>query len=284
MNLSKRVITAIIFLSITLISILIGGAWLAGFLMLLVYAGNKELVSIFRAKDLNPNVMLILTIDYILIILASLKQLDYMGLIITIGSISAFLVVLARGIKAKIADVGATILAIIYGGWLPVHLIMLRNLNAEGIQLFGLTISNGLSYLIFIFFVISISDIAGYYVGKNFGKTPLWAEISPKKTLEGSIGSTVGGIIIAVLTGNLIGLDLIHSIIAGTLLTLAAQFGDLAESMLKRDAGVKDSGNLIPGHGGVLDRADSYIFTGALAYYYFNIFVIENHSLFNLFS
>jgi phosphatidate cytidylyltransferase len=283
-NLSKRVITAIIFLSITLISILIGGAWLAGFLMLLVYAGNKELVSIFRAKDLNPNVMLILTIDYILIILASLKQLDYMGLIITIGSISAFLVVLARGIKAKIADVGATILAIIYGGWLPVHLIMLRNLNAEGIQLFGLTISNGLSYLIFIFFVISISDIAGYYVGKNFGKTPLWAEISPKKTLEGSIGSTVGGIIIAVLTGNLIGLDLIHSIIAGTLLTLAAQFGDLAESMLKRDAGVKDSGNLIPGHGGVLDRADSYIFTGALAYYYFNIFVIENHSLFNLFS
>ena len=268
-----RVYVATIFLLICLVSLIYGGFPLAVFLSVLIYFGQVELVNMLKAKGMNPPLALILFIDAILIICATLKQYNYVVPILAISTIVIFLVILFRGAKASINDIGASFLAILYGGFLPIHIIFLRDIKGPDILLFGRHFDLGIGYIVLMFVVISLCDIAAFYVGTKLGKTPLWPEISPKKTIEGSVGGTVASILGAVLIGHFIDLSLVHSIISGLLLSLAAQFGDLAESMIKRDAGFKDSGNLLPGHGGMLDRADSYVFTGAIAYYYFSIFV-----------
>jgi phosphatidate cytidylyltransferase len=283
---NPRVWVATIFLSITLVSIIIGKLALALFLAVLIYLGSKEYVTLARAKGLNPSLKIILIVDFFLIFFATLqsfdrssqfiKHYDFLGLVVTFGVIATFIKMLFRGAKATLNDTAATILGFMYGGWLPMHIILLRNLYKSGIYLFHWHVREGLGYIVLIFFVISLSDIAAYYVGKTFGKNKLWPEISPNKTKEGALAGAVGGILGAVLVGHFIEISLFHSLVSGLLLSIAAQYGDLAESMMKRDAGVKDSGTLLPGHGGVLDRADSYIFTGAVAYYYFSLFVIGN--------
>lgn len=271
-----RVYVATIFLIICLASLVYGGFPLAIFLSILIYFGQVELVNMTKAKGMNPPLGLILSIDAILVLCATLKQYNYIVPILAISTIVIFLVILFRGAKATINDIGATFLAIMYGGFLPMHIIFLRDIQGPALLKFGKHIDLGIGYIVLMFVVISVCDIAAFYVGTKLGKTPLWPEVSPKKTIEGSVGGTVASVIGAVIVGHFIDLPLIHCILSGFILSLAAQFGDLAESMIKRDAGFKDSGNLLPGHGGMLDRADSYVFTGAIAYYYFSFFV--NHS------
>lgn len=268
-----RVYVATIFLSICLASLVYGSFALAIFLGVLIYLGTVELVNMTRAKGMNPELKLILLIDFILIVLATLKLYSYMLPTLSISTIVIFLVILSRGAKATINDAAVSLLTILYGGFLPMHIIFLRNIEGPAFSFFGRPFAPGIGYIVLMFVVISLCDIAAYYVGTKLGKTPLWPEISPKKTVEGAVGGTVASILGAVIVGHFIDLHIIHSIIAGLVLSLAAQFGDLTESMMKRDAGFKDSGNMLPGHGGILDRADSYIFTGAVAYYYFSIFV-----------
>lgn len=277
-----RVYVATIFLSICLASLIYGGFALALFLSVLIYLGQIELVNMTKAKGMNPPIGLILFIDAILIICATLKQYDYILPTIAITTMVVLLVILFRGAKATINDAGATFMALLYGGFLPMHIIFLRDIKGPGFVLFGKTIATGIGYIVLMFVVISLCDIAAYYVGTKLGKTPLWPEVSPKKTVEGAVAGTVASILGAVAVGHFIDLPLIHSVLSGLILSLAAQFGDLTESMIKRDTGFKDSGNILPGHGGILDRADSYIFTGAVAYYYFSIFV-NNGAMLSMF-
>jgi len=268
-----RVYVATIFLIICLAALVFGGFALAIFLGVLIYFGQVELVEMMKSKGLDVPLKLIICIDALLVLFATLKQYQFIIPLVAISTIVVFLVILFRGAKATISDIGASLMAILYGGFLPMHIILLRDINGPDFSLFGKHVDLGIGYIVLMFIVISLCDIAAYYVGTKLGKTPLWKEISPKKTVEGSIGGTVASVIGAVIIGYFIDLPVIHAIISGLLLSAAAQFGDLAESMIKRDAGFKDSGNMLPGHGGILDRADSYIFTGAVAYYYFSIFV-----------
>ncbi len=277
---NTRVYVATVFLAIALTALLFGGFILTVFIGILAVLGTKELVDFTRKKGLNPSLNLIIGVEVILFILATLNKFEFIIPCLSFGIIIAFLTILFRGEKATINDVSATILAFLYGGFLPMHLILLRNIQADDLLILGKNIPAGVGFIVLMFLVITLCDVAAYYIGVNFGKTPLWKEISPKKTVEGAIAGTVASILGAVLVGQFIGLAIIHSLILGFILSLAAQFGDLTESMMKRDAGVKDSGNLLPGHGGVLDRADSYTFTGVIAYYYFSFFVLNSFILF----
>jgi phosphatidate cytidylyltransferase len=114
---------------------------------------------------------------------------------------------------------------------------------------------------------IIAADTFAFLAGKEFGRTPL-TSISPKKTWEGAIAGLCGCIATSLLLSKLFSWPsfIFSAIPFGILNFFGSLFGDLTESMIKRDAGVKDSGSLIPGHGGILDRVDSYVFTGALAY------------------
>ena len=151
----------------------------------------------------------------------------------------------------------------------------------EKVYLFNdkLVFEEGLYYLVFIFFVILITDISAYYFGTKYGKHKLSPVISPKKSVEGAISGGICAVITGVIIGKLVGITLFHSVILALIVTVMAQLGDLSESLIKRDAGVKDSGHSLPGHGGFLDRADSYLFSVPVSYYYIKYFILTDNTL-----
>ena len=146
----------------------------------------------------------------------------------------------------------------VYIGWMLGHLILLRGLEC------------GIALIFFVFLVTWASDTAAYYVGSSFGTHKLAPRTSPGKTIEGAIGGLAGSVVMALVAkfGFMPWLDLRDCLIVGLLLGSIGQAGDLFESRLKRHAGVKDSGTILPGHGGLLDRVDSLIFTTPVFYYY----------------
>ncbi len=149
---------------------------------------------------------------------------------------------------------------ILYLGWLLSYLVALR-------------IDGGRNWVFFALFTTFGSDTAAYFVGKAFGKHSLAPLISPNKTWEGAVGGVLGAIAVSLLftipTPLQLPLNYWQVILLGLLVSVLGQFGDLAKSILKRNVGVKESGKLLPGHGGVLDRTDSVVFAGVVVYYFY---------------
>ncbi|MCX5750480.1 MAG: phosphatidate cytidylyltransferase [Candidatus Saganbacteria bacterium] len=154
------------------------------------------------------------------------------------------------------AHSAVTVLGMIYVGWFFSYLFFIRALTAHG------------AFLFFLVITIWFNDSGAYLVGKTFGRHRLNPLISPKKTIEGAVAGFLISIIAAIIFSYFIQMGLVHAIILGIIVGGMAQVSDLVESMLKRDAGVKDSGQVFPGHGGVLDRMDSFILTAPIMYYY----------------
>lgn len=275
---ATRMLTGLIIGTIALWCLLNGGIALLVLISIFVFLGSKEYVEILKHKGFFPSFNVILFADAIFALLCYFNRFDLVAVTFTLCSILAFLWVLFRGRQPYIANVATTILGFVYGGWFPLHLILIRGLNAENYQgWLKLNIQNdGLGYVIFLFMTILLTDTGCYYFGKNFGKHKLSPTVSPKKTIEGSIGGALCAILCAIFIGHFIHLGLYHSIILGILCTIFAQIGDLCESLIKRDAGVKDSGDTLPGHGGFMDRADSYILTIPVMFYYLKYFVVSN--------
>ncbi|MDQ6879525.1 MAG: phosphatidate cytidylyltransferase [Candidatus Dormibacteraeota bacterium] len=134
---------------------------------------------------------------------------------------------------------------------------------------------HGLVWVLFTIFAIVANDSLALLIGSRFGRHPFFPSISPRKTAEGAIAGVVGSVIVMLVgVSAIIGLAPIHAIALGILVGVSAQMGDLVESQMKRIAEVKDSSNLIPGHGGVLDRLDSILFPPILVYFYVMMFHI----------
>ena len=151
-----------------------------------------------------------------------------------------------------------TIAGILYVGWLLSYFVALRGLDA------------GRNWVFFALFTTFGSDTTAFFTGRAWGRHYLAPNISPGKTWEGAIAGLFGAIIVSLVLVTLFSLPLSYgqAILLGLLVSIFGQLGDLVESLLKRNMGVKDSGKLIPGHGGVLDRIDSVVFTGVVVYYY----------------
>ncbi len=153
---------------------------------------------------------------------------------------------------------GKIIMGIMYIPLLMAHFILIRQTHA------------GVLWIFFILVLAFSGDIAAYYFGRRLGKRKLLPEISPGKTVEGTIG-LIAGSIAGCLTYKLFFfpmLPITHAIVLGLIGSITGQLGDLSESALKRAAGVKDSGTLLPGHGGILDRLDCLMFITPFVYYY----------------
>jgi phosphatidate cytidylyltransferase len=133
--------------------------------------------------------------------------------------------------------------------------------------------AHGLEWALFTIFAVVACDSAALLVGSRIGRLPFFRTISPKKTVEGAIAGVVGAVAVMLIgVSAVIGLSPLHAIALGLLVGVSAQVGDLVESQMKRIAEVKDSSNLIPGHGGVLDRLDSILFPPILVYFYVTMF------------
>lgn len=275
-NNTLRLITGLIIGFLVLGCVIAGGIPLMLLVMYVVYIGSKEYVTILQKKGFRPFLQLIIIADICFVILTALRRFDLVPAILTLGTIGAFTLVLCKGRQPYIANVATTILGFIYGGWLPCYLILIRQLGQDSLGFFSIKMTSGLGFLVLVFFTILMTDVGGYVFGSKFGKTPLAPVVSPKKTVEGAVGGSILAILASLVIGLLIHIEWYQALIAGTLITVFAQIGDLAESLIKRDAGVKDSGNSLPGHGGFLDRADSYLFSTPIAYFYFNYFVVSN--------
>jgi phosphatidate cytidylyltransferase len=160
--------------------------------------------------------------------------------------------------KHRLPGWAAYIFGVLYVGLLLSHYILLRNLE------------NGVALVFFVILVTWLSDTGGFSVGKTLGKHPLAPRLSPKKTIEGLLGGILFAVVGAILSQITFVpfFSLGECVMLGVGLALLGALGDLAESAIKRSVSIKDSGTIIPGHGGVLDRVDSLLFTGPAMYYY----------------
>lgn len=139
-----------------------------------------------------------------------------------------------------------------------------------GLMTFQLSlVKAGSAWIVMLYASVWAADSMAYYIGKSIGKRKLYPEMSPNKTVEGAVGSLVGGIVGAVLikVTLLAQISILQTVIIGLAVGLSTMIGDLVESMFKRDAGVKDSSHIVPGHGGVLDKLDGVLFAGPAFYW-----------------
>jgi phosphatidate cytidylyltransferase len=197
----------------------------------------------------------------------------YLVLMTTLIVVGAMAVGKGRPGPAVLADAAATIFAPVYLGLPLGALAALRGqvgeLGAERLFSPG----SGRFVILLLMAIIVVSDSAQYYTGRAFGRRPLAPAISPKKTVEGAIGGVVFGTLATAIGGRyLFASPMWILALLGAAISLLGIVGDLFESLLKRSAGVKDSSHLIPGHGGVLDRIDSWLFA-APVYYVFVRFI-----------
>lgn len=282
MALSKsitRLLTGLVIGFTAFFAIMSGELYLVALVLAIVILASKEYTTVLRHKGFLPSSKVIILSSIIFAALAYFNRFDLVALAFSACSIMAFMSVLFRGRQPYIANVATTILGFVYCGWFPLHLLFLRDLGSHPVYN-GLIKQNvtleGAGYAIMLLLGVILTDSFCYYVGCKFGKHKLSKVISPNKTIEGSIGGTLMCVIFCFLYGMAIQLPWYHCLILGLLIAGFAQIGDLCESMIKRDAGVKDSSSILPGHGGFLDRTDSYILTIPVVHYYLYFFVVNN--------
>ena len=299
-----RIITGIIGIAVAAFVIQHGGAPFAGFAIFLSLLAWHEYSGAFRRAGVITTYIFGALTLILLLCCAWLGNVEELFAVLTISMMIIFLLtVILRG-STRPTDACVSIAGIMYIGLPFAHLIFLRFLadepqpgekvttvkeiatnNATILDKLDLgkfldflptldlslnvTVDAGCALIWVLFACTWASDIFAYFVGSAFGSHKLASSISPGKTVEGFLGAIIGTIATAIIVGTVIfGLPLIKMAVAGFILAIAATLGDLVESVLKRFANIKDSGIFLPGHGGVLDRFDSILFTAPTFYYF----------------
>ncbi len=299
-----RIITGIIGIAIAAFVIQYGGAPFAGFAIFLSLLAWHEYSAAFRRAGVITTYIFGALALVLLLCCAWLGNVEELLAVLTMSMMTIFLLtVILRG-STRPTDACVSVAGIMYIGLPFAHLIFLRFLtdepqpgesvttvqeiasnNATILDKLDLTklldflptLDFGLNLnvdagcaLVWVLFACTwASDTFAYFIGSAFGSHKLASSISPGKTVEGFLGSIVGTILTAIVVGTFIfGLPLVKMAVAGFVLCLAATFGDLVESVLKRFANIKDSGIFLPGHGGALDRFDSVLYTAPVFYYF----------------
>lgn len=248
----ERVITGIIILILFMIPFYIGAFWFTYLAMVLAIIAFHELTTIIKIRKYGTKYFVGLA-GIVLLFLPLLPFLNVTFEIIQIKVLLAlvlfFLTSTVFNIEYSIEKAGTLLIGVLYIGFGFVFLAEAR-------------IDEGLLWTLAVLISIWATDSGAYFVGRKFGKTKLAEKVSPNKTIEGSIG----GIIIALIIGLIMQMSFQpfdnygETVLLILVVSIAGQVGDLVESALKRHFKVKDSGKLLPGHGGILDRLDSWIF------------------------
>ncbi len=266
----ERGIGAAILVPVVVVVFLLGQPWLTLGVAALAAVAAVEATRLLRSAGLQVAAWIIL-IGVPLVVLGALvarPRVDiaviYLVAIVVVGAIAAFRVTDAtHGFTAWMA----TTFAAVYVALLAfVPGILAVAPDVPGTAALGGVLDSGRLWLLLLVLTVWSFDTAAYLTGRAFGRGSFLAHISPSKTWSGVIGGTVAAAIVCALLAWALGQHPLGGLLLGLLIAVTAQAGDVAESMLKRAAGAKDSGNLIPGHGGVLDRVDSFLFAAPVLY------------------
>lgn len=261
--------------------VMLGGWWFTVAVGLIVHLGLLEFFRMAQFKGIRPATKTTLVAVQLLLLTTQAAAGGAGHGALFAGDVAAAVLpasgavicgwLLLQPVTGTIADIAASIFGLFYLGFLPSHWIKLRDLSdvalAPNLHAAGMPISSGNALTLLACFLVVATDIGSYVIGRRLGRHPL-SPISPGKTVEGALGGVACACLVGALGGELLGWRwgwLIGAVL-GAVVALFALVGDLTESMMKRDAGLKDSGELIPGHGGILDRIDSYLFTPAVVY------------------
>jgi phosphatidate cytidylyltransferase len=265
-----RVITATVGLPLIILAIWFGDPW-PWFSLLIAaaaLAGTWEFYHIVNFDRREPLLYLGLLWSLALVLSPHYTNPDTLPIVITTAVLISLICLLLRRSREKaFHDWAWTIVGALYVGWMLSYWLNLRGLEY------------GRNWVYLAMLTTFANDTGAYFVGRAMGKHKLAPAISPAKTWEGAIGGLVSAVLAAIVIAMVLELISVkvgtpfvfrywQIMLLGLLAGLFAQLGDLIESLLKRNMGVKESGNLLPGHGGVLDRFDSLIFVGAVIYYY----------------
>ncbi len=242
--------------------VMLGGWWFTVAVGVIVHLGLLEFFRMAQFKGIRPATKTTLVAVQLLLATTQLAGTDSW----LAGDVAAAVLpasgavicgwLLLQPVTGTIADIAASVFGLFYLGFLPSHWIKLRDLPDSGLELTLLAC-----------FLIVATDIGSYAIGRRLGRRPL-SPISPGKTVEGALGGVACAMAVGAVGGTWIGWNWgwLIGVVLGAVVALFALVGDLTESMMKRDAGLKDSGDAIPGHGGILDRIDSYLFVPAVVY------------------
>jgi len=253
-NLRMRFLSAAVLVPIVLVAVFRGGWWLFGIVLILVVLATREYVEMLRRIGLAPVHTFAAILS--LFVVADLYS-DWRPAVA--GSLLASLcwhVVRDRSVTS-LQDWLLPIAGALYISLCAGYLILLRGLDLGANRLFLVVLAT------------VAADTGAYFVGRAWGRRLLLSRLSPKKTWEGAVGGLVAAGVVSPIAAWLTGIGWVHGLALGLLLAIAAPFGDLGISMIKRQVGVKDTGGLIPGHGGALDRLDSILVTAVVGYYYY---------------
>jgi phosphatidate cytidylyltransferase len=265
--LKTRILVIVILLPVGLFLIYLGGWIFAAFVALVLGLAGWEFTRLFQASNLRPALAVVIGG---VVLLALGRQWDdfasssWLITLLILVAMTYHLIAFERGRDRAGTDFALTIAGAVYCGWLGAYFVSLRKLD------------EGLWWLLLVLPTVWIADAGAYLIGRKFGKHKLSPRLSPKKTWEGYIGGiifgTAGTALLALLyqiwAGPGFAISTLQCVGLGLVLSTVTTLGDLGESMIKRQNGVKDSSNLIPGHGGVFDRIDSWLWAAPIGFYF----------------
>lgn len=248
--------------AISFYCIFTGSAYVTALVLFLSLISLHEFYELARKKNFIPSKSTGILAAIILILLVYTNRLDLMSIFVSVFVLVTLVVFLFRKEfhVSPLLDAGLTVLGVLYIPWLFSYAILIRNLP-QGEWLLTMAI-----------FATAMYDTSAYYFGCLIGKHPLWLNVSPGKTIEGALGGTIMSVASVIVIGHWLGKPILPLLFLGLIIAIMAQLGDLCESLFKRDVGVKDAGQILAGHGGMLDRCDSLFFTCPAAYLFYIFF------------
>lgn len=258
-DLAMRVASAVVIFGLFLGSLLLGGWWFAAFVILAMVVSAGELYATARSEDSRP-----LALFGLLGVLFMGLGAQLTGAAAIAGWAGAFSVVTVLYLTLSPRRQPLEAASVTIEGMVWVGLLSFAILIAQG--------PHPVAYILFVVFLVVANDTGAYFVGRSLGRRKLSPTISPKKTVEGLIGGFIAGLVVATILATFPAWETIgiaKALVAGALVGLVVPLGDAVESMVKRSLGVKDMGSVLPGHGGMLDRIDGFLFAVPGIYFLF---------------
>jgi phosphatidate cytidylyltransferase len=255
--LRTRAIGAAVVVVVVAIPTILGGWPFLALVALMAALGAWEFSKLLQQGGYRPLAWLAIGFSLLFVAQAQWPDLIPLAPLLTVIVLASLLLDLWHKAPQPASDWALTLAGSLYVGWLLSHFVRLRALP------------DGLAWVALAVLVVWAADVSAYFAGRAFGRHPWWPRHSPKKTWEGYLAGILAATLAGALVGQfLVGLFWLEGMALGLLAGVLAPLGDLAESMIKRQVGAKDSGNLIPGHGGVLDRIDTMLVTIPLVFYW----------------